>query len=165
LIFLDINGFKAINDTHGHEAGDQVLRALGAILKRGVRENDLGIRWGGEEVLLVFLTATGWKQFMAALQRILADIHDADVQKDYGYRLNGLLTIAAGGVWLDWDTTLNRRPLATGIAEKLVHQADQLMYKSKAAFKENNGALRFPIERDLLFNGELKTTASTEVVL
>jgi diguanylate cyclase (GGDEF)-like protein len=53
LLLLDIDHFKAINDQHGHQAGDAVLVAIAALLQRGLRASDLAVRWGGEEFLLV----------------------------------------------------------------------------------------------------------------
>ena len=53
LLYLDLNGFKGINDTLGHAAGDAVLLAVSATLKRATREQDSVARWGGEEFLLM----------------------------------------------------------------------------------------------------------------
>lgn len=52
LIVVDIDHFKRINDTHGHDAGDQVLQRIAAIMARNVRTNDVLGRWGGEEFLV-----------------------------------------------------------------------------------------------------------------
>lgn len=54
LAISDIDYFKRINDTYGHEAGDQVLRDIAGILKREMRGKGDAIRWGGEEFLLIF---------------------------------------------------------------------------------------------------------------
>ncbi len=54
LVLCDIDHFKAINDAFGHEAGDEVLKALGSLLKRRCRRSDLACRYGGEEFLVVF---------------------------------------------------------------------------------------------------------------
>ena len=53
IIFFDIDHFKQVNDTYGHNAGDQVLRELVAIVKRFSRQGDIVVRWGGEEFLLL----------------------------------------------------------------------------------------------------------------
>ena len=53
LLLFDLDGFKAINDTHGHQAGDKVLRVMGDRLCRAVREYDVVARWGGDEFVLM----------------------------------------------------------------------------------------------------------------
>ncbi len=53
LLFLDLDGFKAVNDTHGHDVGDQVLRTLAERMLQAVREGDLVARWAGDEFLVV----------------------------------------------------------------------------------------------------------------
>jgi diguanylate cyclase (GGDEF)-like protein len=58
VMFVDLNRFKHLNDRFGHDTGDQVLRTLGALLQRQVRQSDYVIRWGGDEFLLL-LTCTG----------------------------------------------------------------------------------------------------------
>ncbi len=55
LLMMDLDYFKPVNDTHGHDAGDQVLRELAVLLQENVRESDLVIRYGGEEFLIVLL--------------------------------------------------------------------------------------------------------------
>jgi diguanylate cyclase (GGDEF)-like protein len=57
IVFVDLNRFKYLNDRFGHDAGDRVLRTVGAMLRRHVRESDYVIRWGGDEFLLL-LTCT-----------------------------------------------------------------------------------------------------------
>ncbi|GAG47570.1 unnamed protein product, partial [marine sediment metagenome] len=54
LAFLDIDGFKAINDTFGHEEGDKVLKEVVELLKSTLREIDIICRMGGDEFLLIF---------------------------------------------------------------------------------------------------------------
>jgi diguanylate cyclase (GGDEF)-like protein len=58
LLLLDVDKFKSINDQHGHQTGDEVLRALGALLSTATRTQDLAARYGGEEMVLV-LPGTG----------------------------------------------------------------------------------------------------------
>jgi len=53
LLLLDIDAFKSVNDTWGHQVGDSMIRAAAGVLRETVREGDLLIRWGGEEFLIV----------------------------------------------------------------------------------------------------------------
>ena len=53
LIFSDIDHFKSVNDTYGHDAGDEVLRTVAKTLSGGIRPTDLICRWGGEEIVIL----------------------------------------------------------------------------------------------------------------
>lgn len=59
LVYFDLDGFKAINDTHGHAAGDAVLRHVAAILLDNVRDSDVVARLGGDEFGLILAKADG----------------------------------------------------------------------------------------------------------
>jgi len=61
LVFIDIDHFKRINDSLGHDTGDQVIRALAELVRSAVQRDDLFARWGGEEFLLVFRDTPGAK--------------------------------------------------------------------------------------------------------
>ncbi|KJG06085.1 diguanylate cyclase [Photobacterium angustum] len=58
LLIIDIDHFKSINDTYGHEVGDEVIRKLAERLGRCIRQSDIAIRWGGEEFILSFTSMT-----------------------------------------------------------------------------------------------------------
>ena len=59
ILMLDLDYFKMVNDTYGHDAGDAVLKALSAVLKQSVRAADLVIRYGGEEFLIILIDTSG----------------------------------------------------------------------------------------------------------
>ncbi|MFP4161189.1 MAG: diguanylate cyclase [Ectothiorhodospira sp.] len=59
LMMLDLDYFKTVNDTHGHDVGDQILRELAGILRGHLRESDLVLRYGGEEFLVILMDTGG----------------------------------------------------------------------------------------------------------
>jgi diguanylate cyclase (GGDEF)-like protein len=77
LVFLmvDIDHFKQINDSHGHAAGDSVLRRFAALLVDLIRESDYAVRWGGEEFLIVARQADA-RQAGAMAERIVQRVRD-----------------------------------------------------------------------------------------
>jgi diguanylate cyclase (GGDEF)-like protein len=77
LVLADIEGFKAVNDTHGHLEGDRCLREVAAVLARIVRPSDQCFRWGGDE-FAVLLPSAGTRQADAVIERI-ADAVAEDV--------------------------------------------------------------------------------------
>jgi diguanylate cyclase (GGDEF)-like protein len=75
LVLADLDDFKAINDAHGHAAGDEVLREFAAVLRATVRDSDLAGRWGGEEFLLLLpgADAAGGAQLAERVRSSLAE--------------------------------------------------------------------------------------------
>jgi diguanylate cyclase (GGDEF)-like protein len=71
LALVDLDHFKAVNDRHGHDAGDRLLAAFGALLARGCRRSDIACRYGGEEFCLLMprTTADGARRKVQALLR------------------------------------------------------------------------------------------------
>jgi diguanylate cyclase len=72
-VFLDLDHFKRINDTHGHATGDRVLRSVGNMIRDAIRPNDLAVRYGGEEFLIVLLSEDT-DAAMTLAQRILGQM-------------------------------------------------------------------------------------------
>lgn len=89
LLFVDIDHFKSVNDTFGHEAGDQVLIQMANLLKAGVRKGDGVFRWGGEEFVVV-LPHTGCDMAQVVIQRLY--------EQGFGQRPDGTPLSASMGL-------------------------------------------------------------------
>ena len=74
---LDLDRFKLVNDCHGHEAGDRVLKRFGALLKQSFRDEDVVARWGGDEFVVGLYGATG-KHTMARLTKLLETVQQQE---------------------------------------------------------------------------------------
>jgi diguanylate cyclase (GGDEF)-like protein/PAS domain S-box-containing protein len=103
LIMMDIDGFKAFNDTCGHDAGDLLLRNLGGFLKSEIRSSDITCRYGGEEFLVV-MPGTGLKQGIERAERLRNGFLSLDIEH-MGMKLRATLSIGVavypqhGGNW------------------------------------------------------------------
>ena len=75
LIMFDIDHFKSVNDTYGHDAGDTVLREIAALVRDNVRENDTLARWGGEEFMVLSLR-TGPDRALRVAERLRQAVAD-----------------------------------------------------------------------------------------
>jgi diguanylate cyclase (GGDEF)-like protein len=83
LLAMDVDGFKEINDTHGHEAGDKVLVAIAHSLQQGLRNYDCCARWGGEE-FLAMLAGADLATAQLVAQRMLERVRDLEVNLPTG---------------------------------------------------------------------------------
>ncbi len=120
IIFLDIDHFKSFNDEYGHEAGDAVLRQLGAFLTGQVRYEDIACRYGGEEFVIVLPDAA----LDIAAQRaegIRAGVKNMNVQVG-GKTLQGIsLSLGVSAI-----------PEFDAVGEILLRAADAALYQAKA---------------------------------
>jgi diguanylate cyclase (GGDEF)-like protein len=111
LLFIDCDNFKRVNDTIGHDAGDDTLRKVSTIIQESVRANDLACRWGGDE-FVVLLPRVNQPEALTVAERI----RSAALQRD----LHGV-TLSIG-----------ISPAGMGISlEDAIAQADNAMYQSK----------------------------------
>jgi diguanylate cyclase (GGDEF)-like protein len=120
LLMFDIDGFKAINDTYGHVAGDTVLRGIGALLMESIRDIDVAFRYGGEE-FAVLLPSTEASGALLAAERIRAAIEKASFE-DPRIRVTVSIGISS---WPEHPTS--------GV--DLVQAADGALYKAKNSGK------------------------------
>ena len=117
LVFMDIDHFKAINDTHGHAAGDQVLRAVGDVIARCMRATDMLARVGGEEFVAIQPGADDTGALRLG-ERVLKAMRAAEVTVR---RKRIPLTLSVGVATFDGREDEKR----------LLHRADQAMYRAK----------------------------------
>jgi len=116
IAMSDIDFFKKVNDTYGHNAGDEVLKAVANILKTGMKGLGFAARWGGEEFILVF-DKCGAEEGAIALETILDRIREMTVEAD-GFSIKVTMTFGI----VDGDG----RDI-----EKMVEAADEKLYYGK----------------------------------
>ncbi len=112
IILIDIDYFKQINDTYGHDIGDKILQELGKILKSSVRANDIVCRWGGEEFLII-LPHTSYENATEVAEKIRKKVEETKI---FG---NIQITISLGVSQFD------------GSFEKTFKDADEKLYIAK----------------------------------
>jgi two-component system, cell cycle response regulator len=130
VILLDIDHFKTINDTYGHEAGDRTLQLTAEMLSQHLRSYDVVGRWGGEEFLMLLPGASAAEAAAAAERIRVALAQTALPVLGSQVRLSASLGVAT----LDAETTLIA-PTQAGEAwlDQLVRAADRALYDSKHA--------------------------------
>jgi diguanylate cyclase (GGDEF)-like protein/PAS domain S-box-containing protein len=119
LVYLDLDGFKAINDRHGHHAGDQLLIALAERMKQVLREGDTLTRLGGDEFVAVLIDLVDYDAIVPLLNRLRAAVA---APVPFGGRV--MQVSASLGV-----TFYPQTDDVDG--EQLLRQADQSMYQAK----------------------------------
>lgn len=132
---LDVDHFKAINDTHGHAAGDRILEQLGILLTTLVRKGDYAARWGGEEFLLVFrpLPRGSVPRIGARLcEEIRAHVFELD---------DGSTHRLTASVGLVEHPLFPEAPHLLGW-EQMVTLADRALYRAKSAGRDTWAAFR-----------------------
>jgi len=122
LILLDIDNFKTINDSHGHAAGDQVLKEVARILDNTIRSGDVLARWGGEE-FAILLPQTTIHQATQLAERIRSRISTQEIMHDSSL----LETTVSIGV--------STRDENTKDVEELFKSADNELYTAKQSGK------------------------------
>ena len=121
IALLDLDHFKFINDQYGHSAGDRVIAALGELLRRRFRTEDLRCRWGGEEFLLAFPGQTGEFAELAATQ-VLKELSQRFFVSDSGESFQSTFTAGVAAFPQDGTSLVS-----------LVRHADALLYEGKRA--------------------------------
>lgn len=120
LLVLDLDHFKAVNDTYGHPAGDAVLRRVAEILRATTRDPDIPARYGGEE-MVVLLPETMLRQAADVADRIRANIEAETIHHD-GTALRVTASIGVSAC-----------PECGDDPGRLMHAADEALYQAKRA--------------------------------
>jgi diguanylate cyclase (GGDEF)-like protein len=119
-VLIDLNGFKELNDQYGHMMGDEVIIKFASICRSNLRQDDLLIRWGGDEFLLAFAkipqNSSGYKTVENIIQRIKTQFAAAypDLNLSFSYGI---------------------RPVQSSFEQSVV-EADRLMYAMKEVYKK-----------------------------
>jgi diguanylate cyclase (GGDEF)-like protein/PAS domain S-box-containing protein len=116
LLMLDIDHFKAINDTFGHQAGDHVLIEIASRLRRSLRGNDMVARWGGEEFIVLLRDCA-----LTDARRLAEDIRTAIAEVAFGPM--GRITVSIGAAEARDNEDL----------QVWLSRADQALYRAKRA--------------------------------
>ncbi|WP_309122312.1 diguanylate cyclase [Paenibacillus sp.] len=119
LLMIDVDHFKKVNDTFGHEAGDQVLRELGQLMKSGFPRTDVLGRFGGEE-FIVLLPDTTIEGARIAADRLIAAVREQPFGQPKGQPLYCTVSIGVAQ-WKGGDETF----------PQLIRRADEALYEAK----------------------------------
>lgn len=122
LLFVDLDGFKAINDGHGHAAGDRVLSEIGARLSSNVRTGDMVGRLGGDEFVVICQDVDP-----ESTRRVVDRLHAALSEPLPGHASGARVTCSIGVALYSGDDPVP--------PELLLQRADEAMYRSKSAGK------------------------------
>ena len=126
IIMFDIDHFKAINDTYGHLKGDEVLKILVKVIKENIRSEDIFIRWGGEEFIIILQNLNNVEIAKKLAEKLRKAINETEVYQ-VGY------FSCSFGVACDFIDNIND-------IELLINEADKALYLAK-----NNGRNRVEV--------------------
>lgn len=129
LLILDVDHFKRVNDLYGHQAGDQVLKGLGTVIKRSLREEDVSCRIGGEEfaIIAIHTDIAGAKVLAEKIRKNVEQERELFTLSD-GKQLSCTLSLGVSVL-----SGYQQEQAPDVFVEKMLMEADALLYRSKAA--------------------------------
>ncbi len=122
VLMIDIDKFKALNDTHGHGTGDEVLRAVGGAIVAAVREDDVPARYGGEEFVVLLRNPTSAVALEVG-ERVRTSVGALDLQR---FGVPGVSVSVGVAVAVQADQPIG----------DLIAQADRALYRAKRAGRD-----------------------------
>jgi diguanylate cyclase (GGDEF)-like protein len=131
LLMIDLDHFKSINDSYGHEAGDEVLRKVAGLLTASIRDVDTAARFGGEEFVLL-LPETGLDAAVEAAERIRTLVADSAIEWQ-NRRIHVSVSIGASSC-----------PATAAEPADLIGTADAALYRAKATGRNRTVAATLP---------------------
>ncbi|GAB1595990.1 ligand-binding sensor domain-containing diguanylate cyclase [Lysobacter sp. PAGU 2638] len=132
LMLVDVDGFKPINDLHGHAAGDVALQAIADVIRAQARQHDIAARWGGDEFALLLVDCT-LEQALTAAERIRDAVEAIDCEP---FAPGFGVTASVGVAWSGGEA--HSASLRT-----LVPRADEALYRAK---REGRNRVRAAVE-------------------
>lgn len=118
VIFIDIDLFKEINDTYGHQAGDKVLKEVSVVIRSECRETDLGARYGGDEMAIILANTDADRAFIIS-ERLRANINKLEIPNNHEKK-NVQASIGVAAI-LESDSS----------TKELLERVDQALYTAK----------------------------------
>lgn len=151
VAYLDLDGFKHVNDTQGHEVGDQLLVLLTARMRQALREGDTLARLGGDEFVAVLTDVPGLAESEPMLKRLLA-------------AANTPVTLAGRELQVSASIGVTLFPQSVDVdADQLLRQSDQAMYQAKQSGKNRYHV--FDTAHDLNLRGQVEGLKRIEQAL
>ena len=148
VLLLDIDEFKAINDSHGHHAGDELLRAVAARLRNCLRDGDTAARLGGDEFALLLDRSGGEVDAVTVAKRLLEDFEQRIDVAGERVRVHVSLGIAVGAPGQDGpDEMLRRADVALYEAKRRGKSQYRIFHPSMRDALRKRRTLAFELER------------------
>jgi diguanylate cyclase (GGDEF)-like protein len=148
VLLLDIDEFKAINDSHGHHAGDELLRAVADRLRSCLREGDTAARLGGDEFALLLDRSGGESDALAVAKRLLSDFENRIEVAGERVRVHVSIGIAVGSPGQDApDEMLRRADVALYEAKRRGKNQYRVFHPSMRDALRKRRTLAFELER------------------
>ena len=151
VVYIDLDGFKAVNDAHGHDVGDRLLTLLALRMKQALRDGDTLARLGGDEFVAVLLDLADPAGCLPILDRLLAAASEQTPVGNLTLRVSASLGVAFYPQTEEVD------------ADQLLRQADQAMYQAKLAGKHRYAI--FDVEQDRSQRGRHESLARIRLAL
>jgi diguanylate cyclase (GGDEF)-like protein len=133
LLMLDLDYFKIVNDEHGHQVGDQILKEVVDIIRKQIRESDLLVRFGGEEFLVILLEIQKEDFSESVAEKIRQSVESHNFKVSEGVNLNKTISIGVAMFPEDGDSI-----------REVIKYADVALYQAKQ--NGRNNVVRFKPE-------------------